>query len=158
MITNVRSALRSRRGHIAVLLSAGLTIIGGKPAARESDRAGLSLYGLNYTDVPISDFYVNGTWGGNVSPYAAGLSTAGSIGLPGRWHPGIKVTIQWSDDRLYAIDKKALMTAEVEIPKNGKLYGEFLLVAFLPGRKVKAYASGLGPGHVNAPDGLPPPR
>ncbi len=157
MITNVRSALRSRRGHIAILLSAGLTIIGGKPAARESDRVGLSLYGLNYTDVPIGDLYVNGTWGGNVSPYAAGLSTAGSIGLPGRWHPGIKVTIQWSDDRLYAIDKKALMTAEVEIPEYGKLSGGFLLVAFLPGRKVKAYASGLGPGHVNAPDGLQNP-
>ncbi len=143
--------LSRRRLSTALILGAGLLVTSCKPAASEPERVGLSLYGLNYTDVPIGDFYVNGTWGGNVSPYAAGLSTAGSIGLPGRWHPGIKVTIQWSDDRLYAIDKKALMTAEVEIPEYGKLYGGFLLVAFLPGRQVKAYASASAPVFHDAP-------
>src|SRR5688572_2922133 len=54
--------------------------------AEESETVGLSLYGLNYTDVPIGIFYVNGTWGGAVTPYAAGLKTAGSIGLPAQWH------------------------------------------------------------------------
>lgn len=68
--------------------------------AQETDTVGLSLFGLNYTDVPIGIFYVNGTWGGAVTPYAAGLKTAGSIGLPDKWHPGIKVKVQWQDDFL----------------------------------------------------------
>ncbi|EKU24410.1 DUF3304 domain-containing protein [Xanthomonas graminis] len=125
--------------------------------AEERDTIGLSLYGLNYTDVPIGIFYVNGVWGGNSTPYAAGLSTAGSIGLPAKWHPGIKVKVQWRDDLLYDQDKDALTTAEVEVPRYGKIYSGYLLVAFLPGRKVKVYASGVGPGHKDAPDGLENP-
>ncbi|SBV53167.1 hypothetical protein XBLMG947_3977 [Xanthomonas bromi] len=125
--------------------------------AEESETVGLSLYGLNYTDVPIGIFYVNGVWGGNSTPYAAGLSTAGSIGLPAKWHPGIKVKVQWRDDLLYDQDKDALTTAEVEVPRYGKIYSGYLLVAFLPGRKVKVYASGVGPGHKDAPDGLENP-
>ncbi|RBK57276.1 DUF3304 domain-containing protein [Xanthomonas oryzae] len=125
--------------------------------AQETDTVGLSLFGLNYTDVPIGIFYVNGVWGGNCNPYAAGLSTAGSIGLPDKWHPGIKVKVQWRDDLLYDQDKDALTTAEVEVPRYGKIYSGYLLVAFLPGRKVKVYASGVGPGHKDAPDGLENP-
>ncbi|QBG99165.1 DUF3304 domain-containing protein [Xanthomonas oryzae] len=125
--------------------------------AQETDTIGLSLFGLNYTDVPIGIFYVNGVWGGNSNPYAAGLSTAGSIGLPAKWHPGIKVKVQWRDDLLYDQDKDALTTAEVEVPRYGKIYSGYLLVAFLPGRKVKVYASGVGPGHKDAPDGLENP-
>ncbi|AEQ95506.1 lipoprotein, putative [Xanthomonas oryzae pv. oryzicola BLS256] len=125
--------------------------------AQETDTVGLSLFGLNYTDVPIGIFYVNGVWGGNSTPYAAGLSTAGSIGLPAKWHPGIKVKVQWRDDLLYDQDKDALTTAEVEVPRYGKIYSGYLLVAFLPGRKVKVYASGVGPGHKDAPDGLENP-
>ncbi|WP_341809159.1 DUF3304 domain-containing protein [Xanthomonas oryzae pv. oryzicola] len=125
--------------------------------AQETDTVGLSLFGLNYTDVPIGIFYVNGTWGGAVTPYAAGLKTAGSIGLPDKWHPGIKVKVQWQDDFLYDQDKDALTTAEVEVPRYGKIYSGYLLVAFLPGRKVKVYASGVGPGHKDAPDGLENP-
>ncbi|KAB7767477.1 hypothetical protein CKY51_11310 [Xanthomonas maliensis] len=133
---------------------------GGSSAAGTADQPetiGLSLYGLNYTDVPIGIFYVNETWGGAVVPYAAGLKTAGSIGLPAKWHPGIKVKVQWQDDFLYAQDKDALTTAEVEVPKYGTIYSGYLLVAFLPGRKVKVYASGVGPGHKDAPDGLQNP-
>jgi len=122
--------------------------------AEDNETIGLSLYGLNYTDVPIGIFYVNGTWGGAVAPYAAGLKTAGSIGLPAKWRPGIKVKVQWQDDFLYAQDKNALTVTEVEVPRYGTIYSGYLLVAFLPGGKVKVYASGVGPGHKDAPDGL----
>ncbi|OWB17987.1 DUF3304 domain-containing protein [Xanthomonas oryzae] len=119
--------------------------------AQETDTVGLSLFGLNYTDVPIGIFYVNGVWGGNSTPYAAGLSTAGSIGLPAKWHPGIKVKVQWQDDFLYDQDKDALTTAEVEVPRYGKIYSGYLLVAFFPGRKVKVYASDYIPGFYDRP-------
>jgi hypothetical protein len=125
--------------------------------AEERETIGLSLYGLNYTDVPIGIFYVNGTWGGAVTPYAAGLKTAGSIGLPAQWRPGITVKVQWRDDNLYDQDKHALTTAEVEVPRYGTIYSGYLLVAFLPGRMVKVYASDYMPGHKEAPDGLENP-
>lgn len=32
-------------------------------ASAEHDSMGLKLNGLNYTEVPIGDFYVDGTWG-----------------------------------------------------------------------------------------------
>lgn len=127
------------------------------PPEPESDAIGLSMHGLNYTDVPIGVFYVNKTWGGAVVPYGAGLKTAGSISLPAQWQPGIKVTVQWQDDRLYARDKDAMTTQVVEIPRYGKIYSGYLLVAFFPGRKVKVYASGVGPGHKDAPGGLKNP-
>ena len=142
-----RSGPARRRFGLALLLGAGLLAAGCEQAEPEPDEVGLSLFALNYTDVPIGVFYVNGTWGGNSSPYAAGLSTAGSIGLPRQWRPGIKVTVKWRDDRLYAIDKNALMTAEVEVPEYGKLTGGFLLVAFWPEREVKVYASESAPAY-----------
>jgi hypothetical protein len=140
---------------LATLALAALWLAGCKPAPPpEPETIGLEIFGLNYTDMPIGEFYINGIWGGNVTPYGAGLKIAGSTSLPAKWRPGIKVKVQWSDDRLYAEDKNALMTTEVEVPEYGKMYGGFLLVAFLPDRKIKVYASSFGPGHPEAPGGL----
>jgi len=118
------------------------------------DEIGLSLSGLNYTDMPIGSIYVNGSWGGAVQSYNNGNGSAGSVALPYPWKPGTKVTVKWSDDALYVRDKNALYTEEVEVPPYPMIHSGYLWVAFFPGRKVKVYASGYYPGHLNFPDGL----
>lgn len=118
------------------------------------DEIGLSLSGLNYTDMPIGSIYVNGSWGGGVQSYNNGNGSAGSVALPYPWRPGTKVTVKWSDDALYGRDKNALYTVDVEVPPYPMIYSGYLWVAFFPGRKVKVYASGYYPGHVDFPDGL----
>lgn len=141
-----------------LLLALLLLPTGCQPAEPpEEETIGLSLFGLNYTDVPVGVFYVNGSWGGSSSPYGAGLKTAGSVGLPAKWRPGITVTVKWRNDLMWEKDRESLVTSVVEIPPYGKIYSGYLLVAFLPGGVVKAYASGVGPGHADAPGGLENP-
>ena len=64
------------------------------PAEVARESIGLQVAGLNYSNVPIGVFYVNGQWAGNVGTYAGGRSTATAIGLPAIWHPGLEVTIK----------------------------------------------------------------
>lgn len=118
------------------------------------DKIGLSLSGLNYTDMPVGSIYVNGSWGGAVQPYNNGNGSAGSVALPYPWKPGTKVTVKWSDDALYVRDKHSLYTEEVEVPPYSMISSGYLWVAFFPGRKIKVYASGYYPGHLNFPDRL----
>lgn len=118
------------------------------------EELGLSLSGLNYTDMPIGSIYVNGSWGGGVQSYNNGNGSAGSVALPYPWRPGTKVTVKWSDDLLYGRDKDALYAVDVEVPPYPMIHSGYLWVAFFPGRKVKVYASGYYPGHINFPDGL----
>ena len=140
-----------------------LVLCGGVASCREQgagsqepppDEIGLGLSGLNYTDMPIGSIYVNGSWGGAVQSYNNGNGSAGSVALPYPWKPGTKVTVKWSDDALYVRDKNALHAEEVEVPPYPMIHSGYLWVAFFPGRKIKVYASGYYPGHLNFPDGL----
>lgn len=144
-----------------LLLSLTACGLAGADRAGESDeptRIGLGLSGLNYTDMPIGPYYVNGSWGGAVNAYNGCCKFAGGVSLPYPWRPGTTVEVKWSDDELYAKDPDALYTAQVEVPKYERIYVGHLWVAFFPGRQVRVYASGVGPGHKDFPDGLKVPR
>lgn len=121
------------------------------------DEVGLGLSGLNYTDMPIGDMYVDGSWGGALNSHNGCCGFAGGVTLPFPWRQGVKVTVKWSDDELYRRDPEALYTAEVEVPHYDMIYSGNLWVAFFPGRKVKVYASAVGPGYPGFPDGLKMP-
>lgn len=122
-----------------------------QPADTLGERVGLSITILNYTDIPLGPVYVDGNWGGGSIPYAAGMSTAGGTSLPRQWSPDVKVTVEWSDDLLYQQDRKGLYRQEVSVERYGRIYAGRLYVAFLPGRQVKVFASGYGPGHPDFP-------
>ncbi len=144
-----------------------LVLCGGAASCREQgaasqelppDEIGLALSGLNYTDMPIGVMYANGSWAGGLDAHSGCCGFAGGVGLPYPWKPGTKVVVKWSDDELFDKDPAALYAAKVEIPSYEMIYSGFLWVAFLPGKKVKVYASRFSPGHPEFPDGLQVPR
>lgn len=151
--------LAAKKIYLLILL---LGLLSCQPQAEGSieappDEVGLGLSGLNYTDMPIGDMYVNGSWGGGVSSHNGCCGFAGGVTLPYPWRPGIKVTVKWSDDELYRKDPNALYTQEVEVPRYDMIYSGYLWVAFFPGHKIKVYASGVGPGYPGFPGGLKMP-
>lgn len=133
-------------------LTAGCDAKEAAPPVAENDEIGLTVEGLNYSDTSVGPFYVNDQWAGNALSYAGGRSVATSIGLPKVWHPGLTVTISWSNDALYAKDPKALYSRVVEIPRYGGFRGGSFWVAFLPNDQIKVYASQYAPGHPEFPD------
>lgn len=133
-------------------LAAGCDAGDVAPSGSEEKEIGLQVGGLNYSGVPIGVFYVNDQWAGNVGMYAGGSSVATSIGLPRVWHPGLKVTVKWRNDLLYAKEPEGLYTAVVDVPRYGDMQQGNLWVAFLPNDRIQIYASNYGPGHLKFPD------
>ncbi|RNF83569.1 DUF3304 domain-containing protein [Montanilutibacter psychrotolerans] len=126
-------------------------------SASADDMIGFDMQGLNYTDVPIATFYVDDQWGGGVMPYLGGHSSAGAIGLPFKWRPGLKVKVSWQDDIMWRKDPNSLREVVLEVPKYERIYAGFLLIAFEPGGKVRVRASSYLPGGAGAPKDFPPP-
>jgi hypothetical protein len=125
----------------------------------EDDTMGLKLVGLNYTEIPIGDFYTNGTWGADI-PGRIG-SWSGTIiccvSLPKRWHPGLTVTVQWRNDEMYKKDPESLASRVVPVEPYQPFFDGSLWVMFFPGDKIKVYASQWSPGFPGFPEGLQEP-
>lgn len=139
----------------AVLLAGALTTgCDAKDATRSvaKEEIGLAVEGLNYSGIPVGVFYVNDQWAGNVGTYAGGSGTASSIGLPRVWQPGLKVTIKWRDDLLYADQPEGLYTTVADVPRYAGIRGGYFWVAFLPCHQIKVFASQYAPGHPQFPD------
>lgn len=122
-----------------------------QPVAEENE-IGLQVEGLNYSGIPVGVFYVNDQWAGNVGTFAGGHSVATSIGLPSVWRPGLKVTIKWRNDLLYAKNPEGLYTTVVDVPQYSGFRGGSFWVAFLPNDQIKVYASQYAPGHPEFPN------
>ncbi|WP_190285728.1 DUF3304 domain-containing protein [Montanilutibacter psychrotolerans] len=127
------------------------------PEVSDDESIGFELRALNYTDVPIATYFVDDEWGGDVMPHTGGSSSAGSIGLPFKWRPGLKVKVRWQDDTLRRTAPNALHEAELEVPPYERIYVGFLLVAFEPGGKVRIRASSYPPGMDGSPSDFPSP-
>ncbi|MFD1559961.1 DUF3304 domain-containing protein [Paraburkholderia silviterrae] len=123
------------------------------------DTLGLKLNALNYTDVPIGTFYVNGTWGGAVPGRlgSGGGSILCCVSLPSKWHPGLTVDLEWRDDNLYEKDPKGMAFRVVPVEKYDNLLDGYLWMLFFPDGKIKAYASEWMPGFPGFPEGLQAP-
>ena len=126
----------------------------------ENETMGLKLVGLNYTEIPIGDFYTDGTWGAAI-PSRIG-SASGTIiccvSLPKKWHPGLSVTVQWQDDNLYKKYPNALANRVLAVEHYEYISDGFLYVLFFPNDKIKVYASPWLPGFPDFPEGLQQPR
>lgn len=106
-------------------------------APPEPENIGISINGLNYTNVGIPNFYVNGVWGGNLSAYDGGGGLVGGGSIPRIWSPNYKVKVTW----YYGDAPDVKRTAEVTMPKYTDDQMGYLLVAFLPGEKVEVFTT-----------------
>lgn len=109
---------------------------------------GLELSGLNYTDVGISTFSVNGYHGGNIYPNGGGGSFVCCVTVPRRWRAGMKVAVRWTpDERVPELWKERI----VMVPEYTKDdFGAFL-VHFYPDDTVKVLVSTKIEGHPEYP-------
>ncbi|WPN51262.1 DUF3304 domain-containing protein [Pseudomonas sp. P9_2] len=73
-----------------LLLLAGCSI--GEPKF-----LGSGLKAVNHTSAAINHFFVNGSGGGNVSPFGYG-GGMGGVMLPRQWQPGLKFEVEWETD------------------------------------------------------------
>ncbi|AMR80602.1 DUF3304 domain-containing protein [Cupriavidus nantongensis] len=158
-------ATRMIRASFVVILAAALFGMVGcgkaeapQAAAIDDDTLGGQIGVLNYTDVPIGVVYVDGQWAGGMVANAGGTKWIGSISVPKHWDPNFKVTIKWSDDELYAKDKKALYTKEVPVEKYPPTGSAYFYVAFYPNQEVKLFLTRGGPGFEGDPYDLPDPK
>ncbi|MDW9239151.1 hypothetical protein C7S16_0240 [Burkholderia thailandensis] len=139
-----------------------LSQAGGKGAAVSQagdDTMSLKLNALNYTDVPIGVFYVDGTWGSTVPSRigSGGGQIICCVSLPSKWHPGLTVTVQWRDDTLYEKAPDAMASRVVSVGKYEHFSDGFLWGLLFPNDRIKVYASQWMPGFRGFPEGLQSP-
>ncbi|VWD09439.1 DUF3304 domain-containing protein [Burkholderia contaminans] len=123
------------------------------------DTMALKLNALNYTDVPVGAFYVDGTWGGTVPARigSGGGAIVCCVALPKQWHPGLTVNVQWRDDNLYRKDPRALASRVVPVERYDAFSDGFLWLLFFPHDRIKVYASQWMPGYRGFPENLQAP-
>lgn len=136
---------------------------GGKGEAvsqADDDMMSLKLNALNYTEIPIGRFYVDGTWGGNVPSRigSGGGRIICCVSLPNKWRPGLTVTVEWRNDEMFAKDPKSIAGRVVPVEKYEYFSDGFLWVLFLPEDRIKVYASQWMPGFPGFPEGLQAPN
>ncbi|WP_240435837.1 DUF3304 domain-containing protein [Ralstonia solanacearum] len=136
---------------LCVVLCTGCKPSQTQTAKASEEELGLKVQVLNYMDDGLGVVYVNGVWAGSMSSHAGGTSIAGSIGLPPKWHPGLTVEVEWRDNTLWEKDPNGLYKAQVPVEPYDIKYDGYLWLAFFPGNRIKAIASGYGPGNPNFP-------
>jgi Protein of unknown function (DUF3304) len=158
------SAVWLGRNGAAAILSCVLLV-----SCFEEETTGVSVIGVNHTNVDIIEVSPTGGRGGVVTAYAHG--TSGNVcctTIPTRWRPDLTATIAWQDGSVEKLDSngnivlnngKAILIAQprksktVPIPKYES--AEDLWIHFFPNDEVKLVVSKYGPGHPK--HGLPSP-
>lgn len=132
---------------------------GHVPDQVQGETMDLKLNALNYTDIPVGVFYVNGTSGANVSSRigSGGGTIICCVSVPKKWHSGLTVTVWWRNDEMYKKDPHSMASREVPVEKYEYFSDGFLWVLFFPGDKIKVYASPWMPGFSGFPEGLQAP-
>jgi hypothetical protein len=104
-----------------------------------------SLVGYNHTDKTIAAFYVDGVWGGNITPGSGGGSFVCCADLPDPWHEGYSVTITWEDH------EGKMQKRVVPVPRyDPKTLSDFN-VHFLRSGQIKVFAVRMTLGHRDYP-------
>lgn len=104
-----------------------------------------NLTGYNHTNRTIAAFYVNGVWGGNVTPHAGGGKFVCCAELPSPWHEGISVEVAWEDD------KGAKHSEFVAVPRYEPKTLSRLNVHFMRNGSIKVFANRLALWHPDYP-------
>lgn len=104
-----------------------------------------SLVGYNHTDKTIAAFYVNGAWGGNVTPGSGGGSFVCCAQLPDPWREGYTVKVSWEDH------EGKMQERVVPVPKYEPKTLSNFNVHFLRSGQIKVFALRMGLRHRDYP-------
>lgn len=119
----------------------------------QSHAVAADISGINYTDIYVSLFTVNGYPGPNVMPYRDG-GGACCISVPEKWKPGMTVTVKWTDKR--NADPIPWKSKVVEVPQYGPEDIGHFTVHFFPNDEIKVLVTTKYPGHPEYP--FPSPK
>jgi hypothetical protein len=114
-------------------------------AAARGKTVSASLVGYNHTDKTIAAFYVNGAWGGNITPGSGGGSFVCCAQLPDPWREGYTVTITWEDH------EGKMQERVVPVPKYEPKTVAGFKVHFLRDGQIKVFANRVMLGHPDYP-------
>ncbi|SFD39325.1 DUF3304 domain-containing protein [Collimonas sp. OK412] len=112
----------------------------------------LSSVGHYGKGIGISEFYVNGTWGGTQHGWGGGGSTVCCVSLPRTINVPIMMTVKWETYRTAVTEERwheATVPLHLSETKPGTGYD--MVVHFLPGHKVEVWIADEGTGSPNYP-------
>jgi hypothetical protein len=113
--------------------------------AAQGTTVSASLVGYNHTDKTIAAFYVDGVWGGNITPGSGGGSFVCCADLPDPWHEGLSVTITWEDH------ESKMQKRIVPVPQYDPKTIAGFKVHFLRDGQIKVFANRVMLGHPDYP-------
>jgi hypothetical protein len=117
-------------------------------ACSDTSDASIDLSGLNYTDIGISTFSVDGYHGAGIYPNGGGGKFVCCVIIPRKWHEGMKVTVRWTaDERLPSSWKERVVAVPAYTKQD---FGAFV-VHFYPGDVVKVLVTAKIEGHPDYP-------
>lgn len=117
-------------------------------ACSEKNSTSIELSGLNYTNIAISNFSVNGYAGHSIFANGGGGAFVCCVTIPRKWHKGMNVTVRWTeDDRLPGTWKERI----VDVPKYTKDDIGAFAVHFYPNDTVKVLVTSTIEGHPDYP-------
>lgn len=117
-------------------------------ACAKKDNASVELSGLNYTNVGIAAFSVNGYEGHSIFPNGGGGKFVCCVDVPRNWNAEMKVTVRWSEDALVPGPWKE---QTVQVPKYNEQDIGFFAVHFYPDNTVKVLVTSKIEGHPDYP-------
>lgn len=117
-------------------------------ACSGTDDASIELSGLNYTDIDVSTFSVNGYYGFDIPPNDGGGGFVCCVTIPRKWHAGMKVTVRWTEDERVPSSWKVQV---LNVPRYEKRDIGMFVVHFYPNDVVKVLVTTKMAGHPEYP-------
>lgn len=120
---------------------------------KESPTAGAQVGIVNHTGNFIYSATVDGSGGGTMSRWGAGMANICCTSIPRVWHPGIKVLVRWDmpEEHMHIVKEKIVEVEKYDKP--GSIY-----MHFFPNDEVRVIVSiypGYSPAHPIQHSGKP---
>ncbi|WP_379681513.1 DUF3304 domain-containing protein [Massilia consociata] len=117
-------------------------------ACVRNNNASIELSGLNYTNVGIAAFSVDGYEGHSIFPNGGGGKFVCCVTILRKWRVGTKVTVRWVEDAVVLGPWKERV---VEVPEYTKQDIGVFAVHFYPDGTVKVLVTAKMEGHPDYP-------
>lgn len=129
---------------IALLLSVVVSACATEQPIKESSTATAQVGIVNHTGKYIYSASVNGSGGGNMERWGAGIANICCSSIPRIWYPGMKVLVQWDmpEGHTHIVKEKTVEVEKYDEP--GSIY-----IHFFPNDEVRVVVS-IYPGYSSA--------
>jgi len=134
---------------IGTAFSIALLLTACQPKEEKDEGVPAGITGINHTRTYIAEFYVDGTWGGNISSIqngGGGGSTVCCVALPSQYSDGLTAKVRWNHTEDVDNWKEAVATVFPYPDGAGRAW-----VHFMPDDSVQIVVSNFGPGHPQYP-------